>query len=424
MTALFVVAALTVMVSSLCSLFEVTLYSTRIGALEAARAGGRHGGLAERFIGMKANIAEPMSAILILNTLANTAGATICGMYATQVLGSFWVPAFSVGLTVAILFVGEILPKTFGATHWRTIWRLIVWPVTLLQIVLYPISRITMAFAHFFTGRRGVPAVTEAEILATLRLGREAGELSASELWLLSAVFDFENLLARQVMVPRREIVFLDRRWLLDQCLDTAKQSRHTRFPLCATSLDDAIGLVHVKDLLGVPLAETADLEAVARPLRHIPETLSISQLLREMQSTRQHMALVDDEHGSVVGLITLENVIEQIVGAVQDEFDSEPPEIVREGDGSFKVRGHLPVDRVNRELGLELASRDADTLSGLLARRVGRLLKAGDVVQVEGATAEVLEAERGRATVVRVRLSDASAASASSPSEPPAEVS
>ena len=158
MTILLIVAGLTVLISSLCSLFEATLYSTRLGALEAEKAAGQYARRAERFIAMKANLARPTSAILVLNTIANTAGATLCGMYAAQLLGAAWVPVFSVGLTVAILFVGEILPKTYGATHWRSIWRLIVWPLALMQRGLSPIIRVTQAFADFFTGSLGTPS--------------------------------------------------------------------------------------------------------------------------------------------------------------------------------------------------------------------------------------------------------------------------
>ena len=404
MTMLLVVAGVTVLISSMCSLFEATLYSTRTGSLEAERAEGKHARLAERFIAMKANIARPTSAILILNTVANTAGATICGMYAAQVLGSVWVPAFSVGLTVAILFVGEILPKTYGATHWRNMWHLTVWPLTLMQKGFSPLIRVTQAFSGFFTGGLGVPAVTEDEIRADIHLGRKAGELSASELQLLNAVFHFDDMLARQVMVARRDVVFFDVHWSLEKCLEVAKETRHTRFPLCIGSLDEVVGLVHVKDLLGLTDDEGI-LRSVARPIRHIPETLPISRLLREMQSTHQQMALVDDEFGSVVGVITMENVVEQIVGDVQDEFDSEPPEIVPEGADTFKVSGQLPIERVNRELGLDLYAPDVDTLSGLLVSRLNRLLKVGDRVRLRNATAEVVEEQGGRATQVRMRI-------------------
>ena len=407
MTVLLIVAGLTVLLSCMCSLFEATLYSTRLGTLEAEKATGRYARRADRLIAMKTNIVRPTSAILVLNTFANTAGATICGMYAVQLMGAGWVPVFSVGLTVVILFVGEILPKTYGATHWRTTWRWIVWPLALMQTVLSPIIRITQAFARFFTGDANVKPVTEDEIQADMQLGKEVGELTTSELQLLNAVFHFDDMLVRQVMVPRRDVAFLDSQWPLEKCLAIIEETRHTRFPLCAGSLDEAIGLIHVKDLLGIDGGEGDTLKSLARPIRHVPETLPLNRLLREMQHTRQHMVLVDDEFGTVVGVITLENIIEQIVGSVQDEFDSETPDIAPEGVNVFIVRGLLPIEKVNRELGLDLYAPDVDTLSGLLVSRMNRLLKTGDRVRLRGAIAEVVEEEDGRATSVRIRISE-----------------
>ena len=168
--------------------------------------------------------------------------------------------------------------------------------------------------------------MTEDEIQASIELGGKEGELSVSEMQLLNAVFRFDDMLTRQVMVPRRDVVFLDANWPLDKGFEVAKQSRHTRFPLCEGSLDSVVGLVHIKDLVGVASDQNVNLRSVSRPLRHIPETLPISRLLRQMQSSHQHMALVDDEYGAVVGIVTMENVVEQIVGAVQDEFDFESP--------------------------------------------------------------------------------------------------
>ena len=402
MTILLLVAALTVIISGMCSLFESTLYSTRMAALESARTVGKHRRLATRFIDMKKDIARPTSAILILNTVANTAGATIAGMYATAVLGAAWVPAFSVGLTVAILFLGEILPKTYGAVHWKGVWHLIVWPVTLMQQGFYPIIKVTQGFAKLFTARASSPSVTEDEIQAMIQVGGRSGEITPAELQLLSAVFHFDELVVRQIMVPRREVVIFDRTWPLSRCIETAQRTKHTRYPLCEGNLDDALGLVHIKDLLGVPQDEPLQVDTVVRPLRTIPETMPISRLLRQMQSTHQHMATVIDEFGTAVGIVTLENVLEQIVGAVQDEFDTEMPEIVPESKGRYLVAGQLPIERINRELKLDFDDSDADTVSGLLVSKLGRLLKVGDVVKLKGADAEVVEVQAGRATHIR----------------------
>lgn len=407
MTLLILVAVLTILISGICSLLEATLYSTRIGALEAEKSGGKRSVRAGRLMDMKSEIARPTSAILVLNTIANTAGAAFCGVLAAAVLGTQWVLPFAVLLTVLILFLGEILPKTIGATHWRGIWHLIVWPLTVMQKALAPVIWITQRFANLFSSSQGVPAVTEDEIQASIELGAKEGELSPSEMQLLNAVFRFDETLTRQVMVPRRDVVFLDVDWPLGKGFEVAKQSRHTRFPLCEGSLDSVVGLVHVKDLVGVASDQDVDLRSVSRPLAHIPETLPISQLLRQMQSSHQHMALVDDEYGAVVGIVTMENVVEQIVGAVQDEFDSESPEIVSEGGGVYKVSGQLPLERINRELGLDLESHDVDSLSGLLVSRLNRLALAGDKVKLQGAVAHVIEEQDGRATLVRIWVSE-----------------
>ena len=404
MSILILVVTITLLVSAMCSLFEATLYSTRMATLEAGRTGGREQ-LAQRFIRMKGDIAVPTSAILILNTLANTGGATLSGMFGAQVLGSEWVPVLSAGLTIAILFLSEILPKTYGATHWRSLWPLIVWPLALMQKLFYPVIRITQSFANLFTQGRSVPIVTEDEIVSMIRLGAKSGEVTPAELQLLNKIFLFDELFCRQVMIPRREVVFFTEGTPLSECIKTATRTKHTRFPLCEGSLDEVIGVIHIKDLLGLPPDQSLDLNSIARPLRSVPETMPLSRLLREMQASRQHMAAVLDEYGTVAGIITLENVLEEIVGTVLDEFDTEMPEIVPSGSGQYTVQGHIPISRLNRELNLDLHASDVDTLSGLLVTRLGRLLKVGDTVQLEGTVAKVIEAQTRRATRVTLTI-------------------
>ena len=404
MTLLLIAACTTVLVSSACSLLEAVLYSVRMAALEAEKTEGKHPALASRLMRMKSNIAQPTSAILILNTVANTAGATLCGMYATQVLGSATVPLVSAVLTVAILFLGEILPKTYGASHWQRLWHLIVWPLTGLVRGLAPLIRVTQAFAKLFTGGRSVTSITADEIRASIRLSREAGELSSFEQQLLHAVFRFDEMHVRHVMVPRRDVIILDESWPLERCFEVVEVTRHTRFPLCRGSLDHVLGLIHVKDLVGVGPGQGCDLHTIMRPLRHVPETLPIGQLLRDMQKTHHQMVLVDDEYGSVVGIATMENLLEQIVGTVQDEFDSEQPDVQPDGPDGYLVKGQVPLERINRECDLDLVSPDVETLSGLLASQLGRLLEVGDQIRLGGITAEVVEAERGRANMVRLR--------------------
>ncbi len=403
MTGLIIVVVLTLSISAMCSLFEATLYSTRVASLEAVRSSRKRRSQAERFLAMKREIAVPTAAILILNTVANTGGAAFSGMYASTALGVAWVPAFSVLLTLGILLLSEIFPKTYGAIHWRRLWPLIVWPLAGLQRVFYPFIRIIQKLTDSLTAGSPAATATEAEIMSMIRLGARSGELTPTELRLLDAVFHFDQLSCRQVMLPRPDVVFFDISRSLEECLVLARATQHTRYPLCRGSLDSVIGLIHIKDLIGVPLQGDLDLNEVAKPLTFVPETMPLSQLLREMQTKGQHMALVVDEHGTTVGMITLENVLEQIVGSVLDEFDVETAEIVPKGPGSYLVEGQISLSHLNRELHLKLDQEHVDTLSGLLVDQQGSLLQGGEVVRLEGVVARVLEVRDGRA--IRVRL-------------------
>ncbi len=404
MSLLLTVVAVTLLVSAFCSLFEATLYSTRVATLEAARAQGRHVQGAEAFLALKREIAEPTAAILILNTIANTAGATIAGMLAASELGVGAVPLFSVGLTFAILMFAEILPKTYGAVHWRGLWPFLVWPLLAIRKALAPAIWVTEKLSSLVTRGHSAPVTTVGEILAMIQLGAKEGEVSPTELELLTAVLKFDETTVRQIMVPRHEVVTIDAGWSLDRCLSVVDERKHTRYPLCRGSLDDAVGVIHVKDLVGSSRDEIVDLDTFARPLERFPDLLPIRKVLRVMQSSRSHMSLVVDELGSAVGVITLENVIEQLVGAVQDEFDAEEPELVEGDAGTWIAQGQLPLTRLNQELEIWVGRPGVFTLSGLLTSELGRLPRVGDKIRLDELEAEVLEVRQHRAR--RVRLS------------------
>ncbi|MCG5056366.1 MAG: hemolysin family protein [Myxococcales bacterium] len=407
--ALVLVVFTTLVVSGLCSLFEATLFSTRIAALEASRADGRHVTGARAFLKMKLNIAGPTSAILILNTVANTAGATLAGMLAAEVFGSGFVPVFSGVLTAAILFFSEIFPKTYGAVQWRRLWPAVVWPLAALERSLRPIVWLTQRVAALAIpkGQR-VSMATEEEIVAMIRLGAKAGELTRTEMELLTAVFHFDQVLCRQVMVPWEQVIWFDEDWSVEQCLGTVRRHRHTRYPLRAGPRNDVIGTIHITDLVGKSPEDQVDLKALARPIRSVPESMPVARLLREMQTLRRQMAVVVDEYGNTVGIVTMENVVEQIVGPVQDEFDDESPDVVKEEEGCFLVAGLLPLRRLNQRLELRLPGRgDVDTLSGWLVAELGRLPRVGDEVAFGHAHFEVTEVLNNRAEKVRVTIEE-----------------
>lgn len=236
-TTLILVVGTTLIVSGFCSLLEATLYSTRIGVLEAARSEGHHLVAARHMLDLKRNVSKPTSAILILNTIANTAGATVAGMLAAQVWGGTAVPLFSAVLTAAIL--SEILPKTFGVVHWRGIWPFVALPLKGLVTALRPLIWVTEHFASLIVKRsRKAPATTEAEIVAMIRMGAGAGQLTHTETEMLTAVFHFDDLVCSDVMVPWTDVILVDVSWSRERCIEIIREAGHSRYPACDASGD------------------------------------------------------------------------------------------------------------------------------------------------------------------------------------------
>jgi len=325
-----------------------------------------------------------------------------------------WTIALTI-ITALHLVIGEQAPKIFAI---RKPEKMALWcsvPLKIFFIMSYPLLRLLNWCTEVILKWLGVDSAghetphTEEEIKALLREAHVHGDLTRSEHHLINAVFEFDDMVCRRVMVPRADVSFFttDQPW--SECLEQAKRTRHTRFPLCEGSLDHVVGVVHIKDLTGFPADADINLRDIARPPKQVPDEMPISRLLKHFQGTHQHMAFVIDEYGTVIGIVTMENVLEQIVGKVEDEFDLETPDVVPDGAGVYIVQGSAPIESVRRTLKLELQG-EVDTFSGLLVSVEGEILEAGDKIDLDGATAEVLEVKGSRATRVRVRLDTAPA--------------
>ncbi len=409
MTLLLIVVLATLGISAMCSLLEATLMSTRAPALEDARS-GPHGAAAARLLEMKRNIAAPTAAILILNTVANTAGATLAGSIAVDVFGTGALSIFSILFTIGVLFLSEIGPKTVGAVQWRSIWRFIVWPLAVMQRVLAPAVWVTEKITSALVGGRQIKPTTEGEIVAMIRLGAKVGELTPTELELLTGVLRFDEMRVSEVMVPRREVQSVHADTTVAQALELVGTHLHTRYPMFGEVLDDAESLIHLKDLANPAHDPSMPIRSLGRPLMHVPETMAISSLLRQMQRQRRHMALVMDEFGTAVGIVTLENLLEEIVGTVLDEFDDEDEDASATGEARI-FRGATPLRTVSAQYEADFASQRVETLNGWVLEQLGRLPRVGDRVEGDGLLIEVLEVRRDQATQIRVSPEGAGAA-------------
>ncbi|MBT4864401.1 MAG: HlyC/CorC family transporter [Planctomycetaceae bacterium] len=316
-------------------------------------------------------------------------------------------------ITSLHLVIGEQAPKIFAIRRPETMLLWCAMPLKMFYLCTFPLMTAlnkTTSYLLRFVGIQGgsehdTPH-TEDEIRALVHQASAHGELTSSEQQLIHRVFEFDDMVCRHIMVPRGEVEFFDINKSINHCIAQLRRTKHTRYPVCDGSLDNVLGIVHVKDLIGLDLDESFEWKSIMRPPRKMPENIPISKVLRQFQATHQLMALVIDEYGTVIGVVTLENVLEQIIGEVEDEFDVEQPSIVPDGPDQWIVQGSAPVDEVVRKLKISPAAADVDTFSGLLTHRAERLLNPGDRIELDGLLAEIMEVRDDRAVRVRVSRS------------------
>ena len=342
MEILILVAFLTIFVSANCSWFEATLFSTRRTALEAEIASGGKTGLASRFIRLKDNISIPIASILILNTVANTGGATVAGMYANEKLGAAYMPIFSAGLTLAILFFAEIFPKTVGAVYWRNLWWLIVWPLIIINWILYPAVLLVRKITDLLTKGRKAPVITEDEILAVVRLGEREGEITDQESLLVHNLLAMENKEIKEIMTPRTVIFSLSSDMTVHDAVKAVDHKGHTRIPLYEDDRENIIGYMIIHDLFSGETLSSPDklIGSLAKQISFVPETRDCLALLTTALAKREHIFIVVDEYGGVAGLITLEDLIETLLG---DEIVDETDRVVDLQESARRKRRQRP---------------------------------------------------------------------------------
>lgn len=342
MLVLVLVVFLTVFISAHCSLFESTLFSTRTGTLEASIATGEKPRRARQFLEMRNNIAVPIAAILVLNTVANTAGATVAGFYASIALGSESLPLFSVVFTLLILFFGEIMPKTLGAVHWRVVWPFTVWPLTVMRYGLYPLIVVTQAFANLFARGKKQPHMTEEEILAAVRMGALEGQISQDESVLVHNIIGLENKAVRDIMTPRTVMFTLDAKISIQEAIKAVEGKGFTRIPIYEDDHENVIGYIIIHDLFSAKSLSSPDrpIMTIAKPISFVPATRDSLALLTSFLRTRKHIAVVVDEFGGVAGLVTLEDLIETLLGK---EIVDETDKVVDLQERARQLRRQLP---------------------------------------------------------------------------------
>ncbi|MEQ1852911.1 MAG: hemolysin family protein, partial [Chthoniobacteraceae bacterium] len=260
-------------------------------------------------------------------------------------------------------------------------------------------------------------AHSEEELRVIFAESAKAEEVSAVGREILINALDLQKRVVRDIATPRGDVVFLNTEDTFEENLKRAMESRHTRFPLCRGHLDDTIGLVHIKDLLKLVREPQPDIGSIKRELHNVPEMMPLERLLSFFLGRHVHLALVVDEFGGAAGIVTLDNVLEELVGDIQDEFDSEKPELRKVGKDEFVVAATLGLHELNEMLGMELESTEVSTVGGYVTQVIGHLPKPGEKARIEDFEATVTKADGRR--VLEVNLRRAPAGGASGQGEP-----
>jgi CBS domain containing-hemolysin-like protein len=331
-------------------------------------------------------------------------------------------------VTFLHMALGEQAPKSLAIRSAKTVALWTAPPLLVIYTVFFPViwllnnaSNATLWLMGLGKTDHAELAHTEEELRHIVAESVAGGHLSRNERVMIENVLNLEEKTARRVMVPRPDIVYLSLSRSLDDNLRVARQAGHTRFPLCDDDLTTVVGMIHVKDLFraGASVNGRLDLRKWARKVPFLPESLGLDLLLVEFQRNRVHLAMILDEYGSVVGMVSLENVLEELVGPIQDEFDRETPQVTPLGDHVFEVDAACPLDVLAEECGVAVPETEAETAGGLILDLLGRLATNGDSVVVDGHRLTVLHAEPTRIRRIRVERIDHAGHSGGTDPEP-----
>jgi len=316
--------------------------------------------------------------------------------------------------------MGEIVPKSFTLEHAERVALLVAGPINWFYAVFRPFIWVLVKASNAVLRWIGVTAPSglslvhsEEELKMLVTASREKGVLEAEEQEMLHNVFEFADKDAADVMVPRPDVIAVPVELPVSDVLAVVLNHPFTRYPVFEEDLDDILGILHVRDLFSALHdrgMERVDLRGILRPAIVVPETKHLDELLTEFQTTANHMAVVVDEYGSVEGLVTLEDLLEEIVGEIGDEFDMPEAGVLRIGRGRVRIGGSFPIDEFNERFGTDLPVDDYHTVGGFVFGELGRAPKVGDSVSYDGARFEVASTDGPRIIQVDVTLAAAGA--------------
>ncbi|GAC1348320.1 MAG: hemolysin family protein [Ktedonobacteraceae bacterium] len=356
-----------------------------------------------------------LSTILIVNSVAVIVASSMATVLALRFSTTFGEVISTVLISLVVLIFCEITPKTAAVQNPLRWARVFVGPVRatawLLRPIIWSLSAVTNSLVRLLGGQikhRG-PFVTEEELRLLVTVGEEEGVLEEEETEMIHSIFEFADTTVREVMIPRIDMVTLESDATVDEAVDLALQGGFSRIPVYEESIDNIIGVLYTKDMLK-QLREGHDtfpIRELVRPAYFVPETKKLDDLLREMQQKHVHMVIVVDEYGSVAGLVTIEDLVEEIVGDIQDEYDREEKLYEQINENEYIFNAKISIDEFNELMDTKLDDTDYETLGGFLYAQLDKIPSVGDTITFNGLTFTVLTTRGRRITQVRVERSN-----------------
>ncbi len=402
--------------AAILAMAETALTRTsRIRALTLTEEGKKGAGSLLKLVEHPERFLNPL---LLLLLLCHLGAASIVSLLAEQWAGALGVAVGILFEVVVIFVLAEAIPKTFAVQHPdRAALRVAPFVSAIIKFPLVRLlSWVLIGLANVLVPGKGLktgPFVSESELLATVDVATEGEVIEREERRLIHSIIEFGDTVVREVMVPRPDMVAVEARASVQDALEVALAAGYSRIPVYEQGIDDIVGILYTKDLIRASHDGKGDepIRELVRAANFVPETKRVAELLPEMQKQKQHMAIVVDEHGGVAGLVTLEDLIEELVGEIVDEYDVEEAQVEDLGDGEYRVNARMPIDELEDLIHVDLPEGGYDTVGGLLLDLLGHVPAEGESVNFDGhrLTAEKVQGRR----IGRVRISPLLPASA-----------
>jgi CBS domain containing-hemolysin-like protein len=408
-------AVVLVVLAGAFSAADAALGSFSRARAEELQAEGKAG--AGRLLRILDDTPRYLNTALLLRMICEVVAIVLVTTWVRDLYDGAWLPTVltASGAMVVVSFVAiGVAPRTLGRQHDATVALFSAAPISFITTVLGPVPQLLIMLGNAITPGKGFregPFATESELRELVDLAEASAVIESGERKMIHSVFELGDTTAREVMVPRTDVVYIERHKNLRQTMSLFLRSGFSRVPVIGENLDDIVGMAYFKDIVRrdfeAPDVEfTQRIDELMRPVHYVPDSKPVDALLSEMQAMRQHIAVVVDEYGGTAGLVTIEDVLEEIVGEITDEYDEEETDVEDLEDGRFRVSSRYPVDDLDEIVGVDVHDEDVDSVGGLMAKLLGRVPIPGTAVEGHGLRFEAERASGRRNKIGTVLVS------------------